>query len=62
MDEKMKAVYKRAKNDSEFLASIKSADNDDPPGMLASEITKAVFSAVYYGYCVGKYGDDWDRH
>lgn len=54
-------VYQKAIKDNEFLAAIKSADNDVPPSGTVFGIEKAVFAAVYYGYRVGIHGDDWNK-
>lgn len=60
MTENMRKLYKAGKNDVEFLAAIKSADNDDPPGPSSSKERVSLFIAMYYGYRVAKYGDNWD--
>lgn len=61
MTEKIKALYKRAINDTEFLAAIKSADGDEKPGLFASDLKKILFATIYYGWLVGTYGDDWNK-
>ncbi len=61
LTERTKKLYKKAIGDDKYLTAIKIADGDDPPGMFAEDITKAIFAAVYYGYLVGLYGDKWDE-
>lgn len=58
---KINQLYKRAINDDGYIKSIKSADNDTPPGFFASKGEKLVFATAYYGYLVGKYGDMWNE-
>lgn len=55
----VKAMYKKATKDTAFIAAIKEADQDTPPGVFASDLEKSVFAAVYYGYRVAKCGVNW---
>ncbi len=57
---RVKDMYNAAKRDKGFIADIKSADNDNPPGIFCTDLDKAIFAATYYGYSVGKYGDNWE--
>ena len=58
MTERLEEIYGRAKKDAEFLAAIKSAGGDKPPGIFADRIERIVFAAVYYGWLVARRGDD----
>jgi hypothetical protein len=59
MNAKVKIMYESAIKNSEFLIDIAEADNDKKPGIFASEVEEAIFAAVYYGWLVGKYGNNW---
>lgn len=60
MTTKIKKVYKSAIKNTRFLQDIKEADNDTKPNFLSSDLEKHLFAAIYYGWLVGKYGNDWE--
>lgn len=62
MTERIRQQLKAAKLNKEFLAAIKEADNDNPPGFFADSLTEHLFCAVYYGWLVGKYGNKWRQY
>lgn len=59
MTESVRKKLKSAKANKEFLHAIYEADKDKPPGIFASDIEEHLFVVVYYGWLVGKYGNDW---
>jgi hypothetical protein len=59
--EKTLNVYIKACNDKGFLSDIKKSDNDKKPGIFASDLQKALFAAIYYGYIVGKHGPEYSN-
>jgi hypothetical protein len=58
---KVLSLYNKACLDREFLQAIKEADNDKKPGYFAKDIEKALFASIYYGYLVGKHGNNWNN-
>jgi len=62
MTAKMRATYKAAKKDKEFIAAIASADNDKMPSFFADDLEKSIVVSTYYGYLVAKHGDNWKQH
>ena len=62
MTHKVKLLYKSGLKNKSFLLAIKEANDDDPPGIFSSSIEDHIFASVYYGWLVGKYGNDWESH
>jgi len=60
MNSKIKKIYDSSIKNEFFLNDIESADGDKKPNLFAGEIEKHIFSSIYYGWLVGKYGDDWE--
>lgn len=56
---RIKKIYDKACLDREFLQAIKEADDDKKPGYFSSDAEKAAFAGIYYGYLVGKHGNNW---
>lgn len=61
MTEKVKVLYDSAVSNKEYVDAVKSANNDRKPNIFSGDIERHIFAAGYYGWLVGKYGDDW-RH
>lgn len=61
MHDKVSKVFKAALKDELFLKEIKEADGDKKPGRLSDNVVKHLFGMCYYGWLVGKYGNDWDK-
>ena len=59
MEPKVRSLYNSALKNKEFLNDVKEADNDKAPTVFSSSIEKHIFTASYYGWLVGKYGNDW---
>ena len=59
MNAGIKKIYKCALSNIEFLNAIKEADNDKKPTMFSGEFEKHMFVTTYYGWLVGKYGNEW---
>lgn len=62
MTAKVKKLLKSGKANKRFLAEIRSADDDRPPGIFADSLTEHLFCSVYYGWLVANYGDNWWEH
>ena len=62
MDAKCKIIYNSGRANKEFLNAIREANGDKKPSIFAGEIEKHIFGAGYYGWLVGKYGNDWESH
>ena len=60
MHDKIRKVFKAGLKDKQFLKEIKEADGDEKPGCFAHNIEKHFFAILYYGWLVGKYGNDWE--
>lgn len=61
MTEKLKIVYESGCKNTEFLSDILEADGDKKPNFCSSYFEKMAFTAIYYGWLVGKYGSDWKK-
>lgn len=59
MTEEIYKLYEKGLENKEFLDAIKSADNDEKPNLCSSQIEKHLFVSTYYGWLVGKFGDNW---
>jgi len=57
MNTVIKEGVKLAKNDSEFIAIIKTDSEFKIPGFFSDNVDKGMFCATYCGYLVGKYGN-----
>ena len=53
-------LYNNALKDDDFLKDIKEADGDIKPNMFASDLEIQIFTTIYYGWLVGKYGINWN--
>lgn len=62
MSTRVKLLLKAGKKNKEFNAAILSADGDKPPGFFASTVDEGIYTTVYYGWLVCKYGDSWEDH
>lgn len=62
MELKTQMLYHAALKNDKFLRDIKDADNDNKPNLLSHENEKILFTAIYYGWLVGKYGNNWSLH
>lgn len=62
MTTKTRIVYKGAIKNKEFLSDIFMADGDKKPGLFSSGVDKTIFATIYYGWLVGKYGEQWEQH
>lgn len=62
MTPKINRIYKSALNNKEYLKAIKEADNDNKPTVLSDELIKHLFATAYYGWLVGKYGNNWELY
>lgn len=56
METRVKKLYKSAIKDGEFLKDIYGADKDKKPGILADTKEIIVFTSMYYGWLLGKFG------
>lgn len=59
MEYEAKQLFKAGKKNKQFLDDIFMADKDTKPNRFSSEMRKAIFTAAYYGWLVGKYGNSW---
>lgn len=57
-----KQVYDSSLKDKEFLKDVYEADGDKKPGIFSDEVGKVLFATIYYGYLVGKYGNNWKAY
>lgn len=55
----VRKLLKVGKMDREFLDDLYAADGDTKPSIFASDMEIMFFTAVYYGWLVGKFGNDW---
>jgi len=62
MSPRVEKLFKAGKKDKLFVDKLFSADGDSPPGMFASDLDKAIFSSVYYGYLIAVKGDAWEKY
>ncbi len=58
----IKELYNSSKKDKLYLKEIYDADKDIAPSWYSSDNDKVIFATVYYGWLVGKYGNDWKLH
>jgi hypothetical protein len=62
MTDKVSAVYNAAIKDKLFLQDMKDADNDVPSKWFISDNETTFWSALYYGWFVGRYGPvEWKK-
>ena len=59
---KHKKLYFGGCNNREFLDDIQKADNDYKPHKYSEELVQIIFATIYYGWLVGKHGEDWKEH
>lgn len=59
MNKEIKKIYLSGIKNNEFLADIKEANGDEKPSKFAIDLEKHLFSAAYYGWLVGRYGNNW---
>ena len=59
MTETVRKYYKAALKNDEFVKEVKESNFGDIPTFFSSDTTKSVFAAVYGGWLLGKYGEDW---
>lgn len=62
MTEKIKKIYESAKNNKQFNTNILLADGDTPPNFFSAREEKYFYTMTYYGWLVGKYGEDWRKY
>ena len=62
MTTKIKSIYKSGLSNIEFLEEINAADGDEKPTLFSSDLEKHLFSAIYYGWLVSRYGINWKLH
>lgn len=60
MNKKVKKLYRGGRVNSDFLRDIMLADNDRVPGIFANKTEKLVFTAMYYGWLVANYRENWE--
>lgn len=59
MTDLVRNLYDSAIKNDEFIKAAKEADGDSKPGLFASQNEKIVYATIYYGWLVGKYGNNW---
>ena len=62
MTARIKKLYDSGCSNKDFLLDIRSADGDTKPNCFADELERHLFATMYYGWLVGKYGNDWKYH
>jgi hypothetical protein len=62
MTARVKKIYKSGLKNQEFLRQIEEADQDKKPNILSSGREKIIFTSVYYGWLVAKYGINWESN
>ena len=64
MTPSVRKSWKSAIKNKEFQKDALSADGDKFPSMakrlIMDEIEKIIWATIYYGWLIGKYGDDWE--
>jgi len=62
MNKETKEIYLSAIENKEFLVDIKEAHGDEKPSKFAMNLEKHLFAAAYYGWLVGRYGNNWKEY
>lgn len=62
MNQRIKGLYFAAISNITFLQDIYKADFDVKPDHNADDLEKGAFALTYYGWLVGKYGDNWKNY
>jgi len=64
MTEKVKKTWKSCIKNKKFQSDAFLADGDKFPSiqrrLFMSDTDKLIWSSIYYGWLVGKYGNDWE--
>ena len=62
MTERAKKLYLSAINNREFIDEFKDAGQRVPSRILADDLEKHLFAAVYLGWLIAKYGNDYEAN